>query len=342
MNCPRCGKENPDDAQLCQSCGCVLTQSTVTREDINIKTSGLAIASMVLGILSVFTCGITAIPAVILGIISLVKIEKSGGRLTGRVFAIVGIVVPAVVCFLAIGLLMPALNRAREQGKRAVCLVNLRELTLAWLLYAEDNDDRIVNGAAGSNRAGELSWVGKDWDTDDLNLKRDAILKGALWTYCKNLKLYRCPSGYGGEMRTYSIVDSMNGSPQPGNSMGRGPNEIIDELITKNRMQISNPGQRVVFIDVGRATPGSFAVYYDKEQWWDLPPVRHRDGTSISFADGHGEYWKWEGAETIKLGKAADRTRSPSNVIPQSPKGKADLHRFQNAVWGKLGYEPKQ
>ncbi|MBA7636270.1 hypothetical protein ES703_43886 [subsurface metagenome] len=46
---------------------------------------------MVLGILSVFTCGITAIPAVILGIISLVKIEKSGGRLTGRVFAIVGI-----------------------------------------------------------------------------------------------------------------------------------------------------------------------------------------------------------------------------------------------------------
>ena len=86
MNCPKCGKENPDDAQLCQSCSYVLTQSTVTREDINIKTSGMGIASMVLGILSVFTLGITAIPAIILGIISLMQIEKSGGRLTGRGF----------------------------------------------------------------------------------------------------------------------------------------------------------------------------------------------------------------------------------------------------------------
>ncbi|MBA7636271.1 hypothetical protein ES703_43887 [subsurface metagenome] len=244
--------------------------------------------------------------------------------------------------------MLPALNRAREQGKRAVCLNNLRQLQLAWILYAEENNDKLVNGAAGMDRPGELPWTGKDWHDDYKSgeqLPEDQqiseIKKGALWPYCKNLNLYRCPSGIQGEMRTYSIVDSMNGTPQPGNSMGRGPSEIIDELIIKNRMQISSPGQRVVFIDVGRAAPDSFAVYYNKEKWWDPPPVRHGGGVTVSFADGHSEYWKWKGKETIKLGKTADRTRPLSNIIPQSSEGKVDLYRLQKAVWGKWGYEPK-
>ena len=339
MYCPKCGKENPDDAQLCQSCGYVLTQSTVTAESVNVKTSGLAIASMVLGILSVLTCGITAIPAVILGIISLVQIEKSGGRLTGRVFAIVGIAVPVVVCFLGIGLLIPALNGAREQGKRAVCLNNLRQLTLAWIVYADENDDKLVNGAAGSSRVGELHWVGKDWHDDYKSgeqLPEDQqiseIKKGALWPYCKNVKLYHCPAGFQGDIRTYSIVDSMNGVPRPRTKE--------DHVWVKRRMQIPSRDKRMVFLDVGRAAPDSFAVYYDKEQWWDPPPIRHGKGTNVSFADGHSEYWKWKGKETIKLGKTADRTRPLSNIIPQSPESKEDLHRLQKAVWGKLGYTP--
>lgn len=263
-----------------------------------------------------------------------------------RTEVVVIIVVVAFIALIGIGLgigaaiFMPALQKPREQGKRAVCLNNMRQLMLAWIIYADENDDKLVNGAAGSSRVGELPWVGKDWHTDDLNVKRDAILNGALWPYCKNVKLYRCPSGIQGEMRTYSIVDSMNGTPQPGNSMGRGPSEIIDELIIKNTMQIRNRRQRVVFIDVGRAAPDSFAVHYDKEQWWDPPPVQHGDGMNLSFADGHSEYWKWKGKETIKLGKTADRTRPLSNIIPQSSEGKVDLYRLQKAVWGKLGYTP--
>ena len=46
-------------------------------------------------------------------------------------------------------ILMPALNRVREQGKRAVCLSHLRQLGIVWIMYADDNDGKIVNGAAG-------------------------------------------------------------------------------------------------------------------------------------------------------------------------------------------------
>ena len=120
MYCPKCGTENPEDAQSCHSCSSVLTSAPAQAPALGVKTSGLAIAALVLGLLSIFTVGLTAIPAIILGIISLVIIEKSGGRITGRGFAIVGIVIPVLMFFLIIVLLLPALTRVREQGKRAV------------------------------------------------------------------------------------------------------------------------------------------------------------------------------------------------------------------------------
>ncbi|MHC4684630.1 MAG: DUF4190 domain-containing protein, partial [Planctomycetota bacterium] len=95
MYCPKCGTENPDDAQLCRSCSWVLTSTSTTAPAPDAKTSGLAITALVLGILSFFTFFITAIPAIIVGIVGLVKIEKSGGKLKGNGLAIAGIAVPA-------------------------------------------------------------------------------------------------------------------------------------------------------------------------------------------------------------------------------------------------------
>ena len=43
-------------------------------------------------------------------------------------------------------ILMPALNRVKEHGKRTVCLNNLKQLSLAWNLYADDYNGKIVNG----------------------------------------------------------------------------------------------------------------------------------------------------------------------------------------------------
>jgi prepilin-type processing-associated H-X9-DG protein len=62
-------------------------------------------------------------------------------------------------------------------------------------------------------------------------------------------------------------------------------------------------------------------------------PVRHGDGTDFSFADGHSEYWKWGDQRTIEYGKMMPGSD------PAQP-GNPDLHRTQQAVWGKLGYTP--
>jgi prepilin-type processing-associated H-X9-DG protein len=268
-----------------------------------------------------------------------------------------------VIAIIAIlmAVLMPALHRAREQGRRAACLSNMRQLGLAWVVYADENDGKLVNGAAGYGDPGpndarhpnEKAWVGRCWHQnygqgeqlpeDDQRL---AIQSGALWPFCPELNLYRCPTAFRGELLTYAIVHSMNGNPPAGTfrQVGNTYASQVDNgivLWVKNRNQISKPApaERCVFIDEGWATSFSYAVHYVTETWWDDPTVRHGDGTTLNFADGHAEYWKWRGIDTIKQGRNRNRMHA-GQLAPETPEGFEDLYRLQKATWGRLGYTP--
>jgi prepilin-type processing-associated H-X9-DG protein len=112
------------------------------------KTSGLAIASLVLGICGIFTCGLSAIAGLVLGIVGLYAIEKRAEQLKGQALAIAGIIVSAIsivlIFFTAImmALLMPAFAGARTQAKTALSMNNAKQLCLAINLYCEENDGR--------------------------------------------------------------------------------------------------------------------------------------------------------------------------------------------------------
>lgn len=100
MYCPKCGFENEGGRATCVLCGLAL-RGTASEANINAQadksqTSGLAIASLVLGIACIVWGPLTAIPGLILGIISIVKIKRSRGLLKGRPFAIVGIIISAI------------------------------------------------------------------------------------------------------------------------------------------------------------------------------------------------------------------------------------------------------
>jgi hypothetical protein len=161
MLCPKCGKENPDDARVCSGCSSPLPGASGPAERPITKTSRLAIAAFVLGVLSPFTLGITAIPAVVLGIISLVRIEKSGGRLTGIAFAVIGIVVPAAVCLLFIGIMLLALAKVRQTAFRMTCGTNLSGIGKAMIIYSNDYQDQFPR-AGGRNSlwggSGSVVW----------------------------------------------------------------------------------------------------------------------------------------------------------------------------------------
>ena len=275
------------------------------------------------------------------------------------------LVVIAIIAIL-LAILMPALNRVKEQGKRAGCLANLKQLQLAWGMYADENDDRIVNGEAyggGDGTApipssgihqGEQWWTGDDvgdfWNGINLSqpVQERAIKVGALYPYCKSVKLYRCPTGVRGEMRTYTITDAMNGLRRDGTYSGNVGKRVDRTVLwVKRRAEISVPGpaNRIVFLDEGRITPDSYATHYINERWWDPPFVRHGDGTNVSFADGHADYWKYMGSKTLETGKlAAVSGLNASNLHQMQPVNEEDyqdLYKMQKAVWGKIGYSPR-
>jgi prepilin-type N-terminal cleavage/methylation domain-containing protein len=274
-------------------------------------------------------------------------------------FTLIELLVVIAIIAILMAILMPALKRAREQGKRAACLSNLKQLTLAWIAYAGDNDDRIVNGEAYGGTAGtcptptggmhdrEKWWTGADCASDymtggklDKQVQLSAIRAGALYPFVPADGLYACPTGVRGEMRTYTITDAMNGL-----TSGRGPvtNGTVGVTIGKTTLWVKKttqvvvpfPAERLVFVDEGRVTPDSYATHYDVATWWDPPHCRHGDGTNVSFVEGHAEYWKWKGKETIDDGKLANPIHQ---LQPKSEEGMEDLQRMQKGVWGRLGY----
>jgi prepilin-type N-terminal cleavage/methylation domain-containing protein/prepilin-type processing-associated H-X9-DG protein len=208
----------------------------------------------------------------------------------GAGFTLIELLVVIAIIAVLTAILMPSLNRAREQGKRTACLNNLRQLTLGWILYADDSDDKIVHADTGRDDAW-VRWRGRGASEEE---RMEGIRSGLLYRYCPDVKLYKCPTGVRGEIVTYAIVDAMNGYDGiPGTK----------NLMVYRRMQSGRPDERAVFLDEGMLSSNSWTIWYDQEQWWDQITARHGDGTNFSFADGHSEYWKWKDPRTIQIAK---------------------------------------
>lgn len=128
------------------------------------RNSGMAITSLVLGILSVplmcaFGLGVlTAIVGIILGIVAIAGINRNPLKVGGKGLAIAGIATSAgsflIVALLA-AIMLPSLGKARELSNRSVCAANIRGISQSLMIYAADNSDAypIVSKVGGYSLA---------------------------------------------------------------------------------------------------------------------------------------------------------------------------------------------
>ena len=148
-----------------------------------------------------------------------------------KAFTLIELLVVIAVIAVLMAILMPTLNRAREQGKRVVCASTLRQLGLAWIQYADENDDRLVSsetGLAGYPHAWLARTYADDWSSGGHWPREDqirGIMDGKLWPYTREVDMYRCPTGFRGEMVSYGMMISISGR------------SIANSPVFKKRMQ---------------------------------------------------------------------------------------------------------
>ncbi|MDZ4789464.1 MAG: DUF4190 domain-containing protein [Blastochloris sp.] len=110
------------------------------------KTSGLAIASLILGICSCVFCFVTGIPAIMCGALALQRMKKNI-LLKGQALAIVGIIMGSVFTLIVVpailtGLAVPVVTAALEKAKQAQEVACLREVGLLLFNAANNNDGK--------------------------------------------------------------------------------------------------------------------------------------------------------------------------------------------------------
>ncbi len=261
-------------------------------------------------------------------------------------FTLIELLVVIAIIALLLSIMMPSLRLAKQSAKGVVCRSNLKQLALASVLYAEDNNGEVVPSRSFGTMIGWTGWNHFSYDEEQ---QLDAIKEGKLYDYCDGAKAYRCPTIPGNEgLRTYCMTNQWKNET----STGPGANiDGVDSLVIRKLSDCPTPSSRSIFFCiVGTDFDAMFTIHYIIPSWRNIPNWRHNNGTAISFADGHAERWKWKERKlTIQAAidsyeyAKADPTRT-SKMVYQLKYGpqdnNEDLHRVQKAVWGKLGYTP--
>ena len=92
------------------------------------------------------------------------------------------LVVIAILSTLA-AILFPVFSRVRENARRTVCTSNLKQLGLAWQMYANDYDERVC---PSYNR-------GNADDAWDFHLLNGVWTTGFLGVYTRDGEIHGCP-----------------------------------------------------------------------------------------------------------------------------------------------------
>jgi prepilin-type N-terminal cleavage/methylation domain-containing protein/prepilin-type processing-associated H-X9-DG protein len=255
------------------------------------------------------------------------------------------LVVIAIIAILA-ALLLPALGKAKAKALGISCMNNLHQLTLAWIQYSHDNNDRLVYSSPSDPKTFPYTWVTGSLDfnpanTSNWDITAD-ITKSPLWSYCgRSAGIWRCPAdpstvvpssgpfqgkvtprvrsmamsiwfgGFGGNLSAFGA--GLSSPPwrlyhRYGDLIDPGPASTV--LFWDEREDAINTGNFA--IDMSGFPNQPAAAQFDE----DLPASYHNKAGGLAFADGHAEIKVWLDPRTTPPLRSYDWTVTGSGVIP--------------------------
>jgi len=219
------------------------------------------------------------------------------------------LVVIAIIAILA-AILFPVFAQAREKARQASSMSNVKQITLATIMYMSDYDQRMHNSCQwqGVPVGGQLTLLqctaaGMLADPDvagSYQVMRDGDPKlGLLYPYTKNTQIHICPSyrvtsyeqpyGWG-----TSVADAPLASYgvsiilcQSWTIHQENPNFPLESRIARTDAEMEKPAQLLLWHDATGFTPytGPAQISW----WWpdQLWAPRHTEQMNVGLADGH-------------------------------------------------------